>query len=615
MPYCKIVLLSIGFLLAECLGAAEAPDAAAPIPKDAAVPIPKEVVLNISDMTGGNALPGKEARTIDQKAKRAVVDDFLRKNPGVRFSSDTGIKIPGEAAESAILMSMAGGSAGEILYVNFRTMDQFVTQNFLYPIDEYVFDWVREVKGLPAGAPMTLADINPEDIGIHPEVWKVVCRRGNDGIKHVYCIPFGTVVMALVYRKDLFKEAGLDPNKPPKDWDELYEYAKALTDPAKGQYGIGSDPISWHFIDFLWQGGSECVVEDADGNWSAVFNDDNAVNTLRYFRKLFCTKVKKFDPESGQEVEGTVGRRGWDYFDDFSRGKCAMYMNYTSDTQLATITDLQPTVLGIAALPAGPIRRANEINAPMWGISSQVKDKSKRDAAWKFIRHQASDDAKRIVTKIFVQGGYANTLNPKYLEKFGYTEYLEEIPESWRTANVEAFKYGRPEPYGRNCKTIYLQMKLPRGVEHLCLRRPDHADGPDGQPAGGVRALALPACVHQQDPALLPGDDGLPAGGRHDPEFPDAAQPAAGADRRRPRHGRARLRRAGAGPARQSAAVDPGRDRPGHRHSFGAGDPHPRIWPRLAAQQLLGADPARRRQRLFDLHVQRLLRFAAARIV
>lgn len=32
----------------------------------------------------------------------------------------------------------------------------------------------------------------------------------------------------LVYRKDFFKEAGLDPNHPPANWDELAAYAKKL---------------------------------------------------------------------------------------------------------------------------------------------------------------------------------------------------------------------------------------------------------------------------------------------------------------------------------------------------------------------------------------------------
>ena len=39
---------------------------------------------------------------------------------------------------------------------------------------------------------------------------------------------------ALFYRKDLFEEAGLDPEKPPKTFEEFLEYAKALTKDTDG---------------------------------------------------------------------------------------------------------------------------------------------------------------------------------------------------------------------------------------------------------------------------------------------------------------------------------------------------------------------------------------------
>jgi ABC-type glycerol-3-phosphate transport system substrate-binding protein len=32
-----------------------------------------------------------------------------------------------------------------------------------------------------------------------------------------------------LYRKDFFIEAGLDPNKPPRNWEELKDYAQRLT--------------------------------------------------------------------------------------------------------------------------------------------------------------------------------------------------------------------------------------------------------------------------------------------------------------------------------------------------------------------------------------------------
>ena len=40
---------------------------------------------------------------------------------------------------------------------------------------------------------------------------------------------YGIDVYGLTWNKDHFKEAGLDPEKPPKTWDEFRDYAKKLT--------------------------------------------------------------------------------------------------------------------------------------------------------------------------------------------------------------------------------------------------------------------------------------------------------------------------------------------------------------------------------------------------
>lgn len=44
-----------------------------------------------------------------------------------------------------------------------------------------------------------------------------------------YTMPTAVRSLALFWNKDLFEEAGLDPNKPPKTWDELVRYAKKIT--------------------------------------------------------------------------------------------------------------------------------------------------------------------------------------------------------------------------------------------------------------------------------------------------------------------------------------------------------------------------------------------------
>ena len=42
-------------------------------------------------------------------------------------------------------------------------------------------------------------------------------------------IPFQRSTIVLYYNKEVFKEAGLDPNRPPATWKEMVEYAQKLT--------------------------------------------------------------------------------------------------------------------------------------------------------------------------------------------------------------------------------------------------------------------------------------------------------------------------------------------------------------------------------------------------
>ena len=44
-----------------------------------------------------------------------------------------------------------------------------------------------------------------------------------------YAIPYDTDVRVLYYNKALFRQAGLDPDRPPKTWSEMREYSRKLT--------------------------------------------------------------------------------------------------------------------------------------------------------------------------------------------------------------------------------------------------------------------------------------------------------------------------------------------------------------------------------------------------
>lgn len=88
--------------------------------------------------------------------------------------------------------------------------------------------------------------------------------------------PVALQPQAIIYRKDRFKEAGLEI---PKTWDEFVECAKALTKDTDGdgevdQWGfgmVGSNNSSGQsrFMSYLWSNGVDCVT-DTDGKWVQI---------------------------------------------------------------------------------------------------------------------------------------------------------------------------------------------------------------------------------------------------------------------------------------------------------------------------------------------------------
>ena len=50
----------------------------------------------------------------------------------------------------------------------------------------------------------------------------------------VYAVPTQVFNSRLIYNKDLFRQAGLDPERPPRSYREVREYARKITDAGKG---------------------------------------------------------------------------------------------------------------------------------------------------------------------------------------------------------------------------------------------------------------------------------------------------------------------------------------------------------------------------------------------
>ena len=394
---------------------------------------------------GGFKLPDKNATDPKSHADRAIVDAFERAHPDIRLASAQGLQIGGSAAESNLLLAFAGGTAPDVVYVNFRNSASYAQQGFLLPLDD---DLKRE--------PAVLAHINPTLLPILRDA----------GRGHIYSVPYLAVVQALYYRKDMFQAAGLDPDKPPATWDEFYADAQALTDQPKGVWGFefaeDFSDTAYYWINFLWQAGGEAVRRNSQGKWVAAFNTPEGVTALEFYKKLMTAPWKGKDGKTYIGVAGHSSTMG----PDRAAGKVAMWFQYQSTViaNQADATQISPSVVGIAPMPKGPSGiTANETNAYMWGISSQIKDPRVRAAAWQFVKFMASDEADRIRTQSYVEAGLGNTVNPVALQKYGYEDYTSPQSKVWLKTNQTLFTHGHPEPYGENMSQIYNLLGIPLG--------------------------------------------------------------------------------------------------------------------------------------------------------
>ncbi|KAB2846021.1 MAG: extracellular solute-binding protein, partial [Hyphomicrobiaceae bacterium] len=133
-------------------------------------------------------------------------------------------------------------------------------------------------------------------------------------------VPFQRSTVVLYWNKDLFKEAGLDPNKAPANWDEQVAFAKKLT---KGTSQWGIQIPSSGFPYWLFQGLStqaDAILANDKGD-TTYFDKQGVIDALQYWIDL--SGKHKVHPQGIVEW-GTTPK-------DFFEKKCAMMWTTTGN--------------------------------------------------------------------------------------------------------------------------------------------------------------------------------------------------------------------------------------------------------------------------------------------
>jgi multiple sugar transport system substrate-binding protein len=187
-----------------------------------------------------------------------------------------------------------------------------------------------------------------------------------------YGLPFVNYNWGLFYNKDLFKEAGLDPNSPPKTLDELKAYAQKLTkvDSSGNITQLGWMPISdpWRAMNFLLNSGGAFY----DPKTSApTFNSANNVAAFQW--DIDLAKVYGLD----KVIAFTTGFTQGD--NPFQLGKVAMYIDGCWNPEFFKL-NAPKLNYGVAAIPYSDPKYANASNLGTNPLVIPVASKHQKEA-------------------------------------------------------------------------------------------------------------------------------------------------------------------------------------------------------------------------------------------
>ena len=371
------------------------------------------------------------------------------------------LRLEGAAGEAPLLMSIAGKTAPNAMHVNTRQSGSYIQRNFLIPLDEFIDANQTTAEAKEAGVYDPDVMYREElESRVRPQVWDAVSRVDREGKRHFYFLPYNYFVRVLAYNKNLFVEAGIDPElEYPKTWDELMDVARRIQAPDEDRYGmILSDAggSSWTALPFFYSSGSS-IVERAEenGEWVATFNDAGAINAADFYLNLVGGEWK----DANGVVRYGVGcsRDAWNIWDKGRVGMALLYMNDVLMNIDDHISAMNPESVGLLPVPKSPTGQSvTELHVRGLGISATTEDPEKIRAAWQFIRFVGSPEAEKVVVRTYVENGYGSFIDPKKLIRHGFEEYVQTVPKQWSDTLAYSMENSKPEPFGENCQ-VYIE--------------------------------------------------------------------------------------------------------------------------------------------------------------
>jgi ABC-type glycerol-3-phosphate transport system substrate-binding protein len=346
-------------------------------------------------------------------ALNQLIARFEEEHPHIRIRAQY---IPtGDALIQRLVTSVQSRTAPDISWIRADYMEDLVRADAIYPMSHFI------------DGPNGFTAEEMEDF--YPALLLSASWRGT-----LYSIPMEATNLGLLYNRDLFREAGLDPDRPPQTWDELREYSRRLTidrtgngrfdqvgflvpiAPATGPQGPW---MVWQFYPFLWQAGGSLINEDQS---RVLFDSNAAVRALGFWQELYeMQNLRSFTNEPDVA---------------FTSRQLAMALD--GPWSLPRYPNLLRNIdWAVAPLPAGPSGRATVVGGEYLAVFKQSRVP---DEAWTFIKWVTRPDIQAFWSEV---SGYL-PVRRSVLDIPEFQAYLETAPNF--RVYVEQMEFGQAPP-------------------------------------------------------------------------------------------------------------------------------------------------------------------------
>ncbi len=311
------------------------------------------------------------------KAIREQMAVFEKENPTIKVEL---VPVTYAEKENRYITEIQTGAGPDLIHLHGFSIRSFIENGFLYDLTPFI---EKESKTAWGG--------NFIDTWF-PQTVELMKSEGR-----YYAIPSDFMSMVLFYNKNLFREAGLDPERPPQTWDEFLADAKKLTRDRNGDgiidtWGFGTvgavDPgFELRFTPILLSFGATYFTLD---NKCSALNSPEAKEAFNFYIRL-VTEDKIVPP-------GVITKNPGDVRKQMADEEIAM--NIGSGWTVPIVNDLNPKLNAAEVLAAAPVpvQAGRSVQKPTtawisaWMINKNTKHPQEAWQLLKFMTSKATDE-------------------------------------------------------------------------------------------------------------------------------------------------------------------------------------------------------------------------------